>query len=379
MNKRAIFVLLIIGLLASAFPAFAQTTPNPFEPIGTPANPNAAITFPPPIYLLRGAVDIRGTAAVQGQAGYYLEFRPLQADFTSSEDNAGWSPATLPVNAVVNDDILGTWDTTVIPDGAYELRLTIIQSSGNVFARVSPLRVENEPPPFVIVAPPTTVFVATQQPLAPAPTAIPAGTNGTALADVNVRRGDSTAYERFTFIRSGETVPIVGISSTGTGWYVIQLPDGRQGYVAPNTLRITGRTAGLPFFTPPPPPATPTPALPTAAPTSTLPDGTITSVRFDRAIRQGEAFQVIITVFNGSATGMGPVVVACNFRPQNAFFSAQLPGLGAFTQQDVSITARLDSGAGTNTTADCAIDLNNLIPELNEGNNFFNITALLAP
>jgi hypothetical protein len=105
----------------------------------------------------------------------------------------------------------------------------------------------------------------------------------------------------------------------------------------------------------------------------------VTNVRFDRAIRQGEPFQVIVTVFNASSVPMGPVVIACNFRPQNAFFSLQLPGLGGFTQQDVALTARLDSGGGAPTTADCAIDVNNLIAEVNENNNFFSLTTTLLP
>jgi hypothetical protein len=375
-RRWLILLLAIVSIMAAALPAAAQTAP-PFEPIGAPANPNAAITFPPPIYLLRGQVEIRGTVNVQNLIGHYLEFRALGDDFTASADARGWSPATLPNNQRIIDGVLGVWDTTAIPDGVYELRLTVIQSGSTITSRVSPVRVENAIRQGVVVVatPIPTAFVppASPTPAGPVATA-PDGIN------VNVRSGDSTLYPAFTVLRGGESLPIVGLSSTGTGWLVIQLPDGRQGYVAPSAVRVTGSTLGLPLFTPPPPPATPIPPTPTPPPAPTLPDGTITNVRFDRAIRQGEAFQVIITVFNTTGVPMGPVVVACNFRPQNAFFSAQLGGLGGFTQQDVALTARLDSGGGAPTTADCAIDVNNLIPEVNEGNNFFSLTTtLLAP
>jgi hypothetical protein len=104
----------------------------------------------------------------------------------------------------------------------------------------------------------------------------------------------------------------------------------------------------------------------------------ITNVRFDRSLVQGENFQIFVTVRNESSVALPAINVACNFRPVNQIFANQLGGLGAFQQTDVAITARLDSGGGNNVTAECAADLNNLVVESNEGNNFFNLTTFLA-
>ncbi|MBK8023431.1 MAG: SH3 domain-containing protein [Chloroflexi bacterium] len=365
-------LLLLLLMLTAGFQGF--------EPVGPPANPNAVITWPPPIYLLRGTVEIRGTANVQGMIGHYIEFRPLNADFTVRDDaSAGWTPATLPINVPVVDNVLGTWDTTVVDDGAYEIRLAVITSTGTLTSRVSPLRIENNPPPFVQVQPP--VVVATQvvfptQPPAPLPTATPSNPQATPInVNVNVRSGDSVNYPTVGSLVTGQSADIIGQSSRGTGWWYIRLPNGRLGWVSPDVVAESGSLAGIPFIDPPPPPATATPIPPTTSP---LPDGTITNVRFDRSIKQGESFQVIVTVYNNSSISMGQVSVACNFTPQNTFVSTQLGGLGPFTQTDVAITARLDTGGGGNTTANCAIDVNNLIQEINEGNNFFNLTAFLA-
>ncbi len=384
-----IAALIVLVGAVSTFAVYAQNTTSE-EP-----NPNAQITFPPPVYVLRGAFEVRGTVAIEGMFGYYLEYRPLNDDLTPLEegDPAGdWLPATIPSNAPVIDDVIGEWDTEVVDDGLYELRLVVLQSTNERIEHViSPLRVENEPPPFVIVDEPTVeapVVVITTEPQAPAATQEPAsGTGaaqGTALVNGNVRQGDSTAYSIVTALQVGQTVPVIGRSNTGSGWWLIRLPDGRQGFVAPNILNVTGDTANVPLVSPPPPPSNPQPTTApgaTSTPTggSGLPDAQITSVRFDRTLVQGQPFQIFITVRNESAVALPGVAVACNFTPQNQFFSGFAGGLAAFSQVDVAITAQLDSGGGGNTTANCAVDVNNLVAESNEANNFFNITVALSP
>ncbi|MFN8451459.1 MAG: hypothetical protein U0521_23455 [Anaerolineae bacterium] len=53
--KRFLAMLFILVLVLPVT-AFAQTTPQV-------ANPNANITWPPPVYVIHGQFQIRGTAA----------------------------------------------------------------------------------------------------------------------------------------------------------------------------------------------------------------------------------------------------------------------------------------------------------------------------
>lgn len=371
MKLKHTFILLLLPLLllTAAF--------QDFEPIGQPTNPLASISFPPPIYLMRGQMPIYGTANMPDMIGYYIEFRALGSDFTTQEDTSGWTPATLPVNTAIVNGLLGTWDTTLVNDGAYEIRLTVITRTETIYSRVSPLRIENNPPPFIQLP---GVPVVTQEVVlptfAPPPTAVSTNPTVTPInVNVNVRSGDSTAYPTVGSLLVGDTANILGRSSRGSGWWYILLPNNRQGWVSPDVVLENGDLSNIPFVDPPPIPATPTPVPPTAAP---FPDATISNVRFDRAIKQNESFQVIVTVYNNSAVSLPQVTVACNFTPMNAFFSAPLGGLGPFSQIDVAIVAQLTSGGGSNVTANCAVDVNNLVQETNEQNNYFNLTSFLA-
>lgn len=390
MNKHlrlfaTLALIALVGVVA-VLPAFAQTTATATDEV----NPNAQITFPPPVYLLSGAFEIRGTVNLPNAARYLLEYRALNDDLTPIEDG-DWLPATLPATDPVDDDVLGVWDTTITEDGVYELRLTVILTGDDrIESLVSPLRVENEPPPFVtIIAPAATQqpAIVTNTPGAQVTASTGAGTGspqGTARTNGNVRASDTTAAPIITSLRAGTVVPVIGISNSGTGWYLIQLADARQGWVAPSVLTVTGDTSILPRINPPviatvtagsPAPSRTATINPTAA--AGLPDAVIANVRYDREIRQGEAFQMFVTVQNQSAAALPPVVVGCNFTPMNALFSSTSPQIPAFSQFDVAITAQLDSGGGANVIANCAVDVNNLVVESNETNNFFNLTTLL--
>jgi uncharacterized protein YraI len=376
MNGRTRIALLLLIVLALA--GFQS-----FEPTGTP-DPNVNITWPPPIYNLSGEFSVRGTANVPGMVSYFLEYRALNPDFTPQADTVSWTPAILPARGPIIDDVLGVWNTSMAPDGAYELRLTVSTGSGTpIFARVSPLRILNQIPPFAITATPLVVptlvpnLVPTIDPnqalptLVPTPTAFSTTPEAVAVTNGNVRAGDNTGYPVVGSVVVNQRVQLVGRSSTGSGWWYIQLPNGTRGFVAPSIVQVSGNLSGLPRINPP---ATPTPI---ATATPTLPDAIITNVRFDRDITEGEAFQLIITVRNESGVPLPRTNVACNFTPMNEFFSTNVEGLGAFSQVDVAITARLDEGGGDDVTANCAVDVNNEVAEINNNNNFFNRTEHL--
>lgn len=252
-------------------------------------NPNGTISFPPPVYVVRGQVEIRGSANLANMTGYFIEYRELLPDLTAGEDSL-WFPAVLPRAAAVLDDVLGVWDTTQTPDGLYEIRLTISIAGGAPFLfPVAPLRVENEPPPFVVLpddaqpiptqaaggggasVAPTSAPVVEVQPT-PAPTqdnrprVTPAG-----FVSINVRTGDGTNFPAFASLFQNEEAEIVGIAATGSGWFQVRLPNGQVGWVSPTVVQVLGDISGVARVQPPPPPppptATPLPAA-TIAPTA---------------------------------------------------------------------------------------------------------------
>lgn len=372
--------LRVLGLLLVLLTAAGFQT---IEPLGDVVDPNANITWPPPVYVLRGDFEVRGTVNIDDAVSYFLEFRPLNEDLTPQEDTVPWIPAILPARGPVEDDVLGIWNTAVVPDGPYELRLTINVSSGEpIHARVGPLRVENDPPPFAIT-PTVAAPIATNTPLAtpvpdqslptlvPTPTAFSTNPEAVAVISGNVRAGDNTGYDIIGSLVVNQRVQVVGRSSSGSGWWYIELPNGRRGFVAPSVVQVSGDLSGLPRINPP---ATPTPV---ATATPELPDATITNVRFDRDITEGENFQTIVTLRNNSGVFLPRVSVACNFTPMGDLFSTFVDGVSGFGQVDVAITVRLDEGGGDNVTANCAVDLNNEVAEVNEQNNFFNLTERL--
>jgi hypothetical protein len=81
---------------------------------------------------------------------------------------------------------------------------------------------------------------------------------------VNVRRGDGVAYDVITVLHPGSWMRIIGISSERSGWYLVEVSTGRQGWIAPNVVTIIGDISDLPVVVPPPSPTpteTPTPEI----------------------------------------------------------------------------------------------------------------------
>lgn len=260
----ALTALLIIGALWGALPAQAQGDPD--------INPDAVILWPPPVYVLRGEVELFGSANLPNMRSYFISFRPLGGDLEPTGDE--WLPAILPRPFRVQNDVLGTWDTTIADDGLYELRLTVnVRGSAPVVHIVSPLRVENDPPPFaegIITPTPTLTFTPLPPPptFTPPPTQDPTPRGTVSGSAANVRAGDSTEFSIIATLRQGQVVQLIGVSNRGTAWYQVRLPDGRIGWMAPSVINTSGNLGLLPFVAPPPLPPTATPP-PTLTPTPT--------------------------------------------------------------------------------------------------------------
>lgn len=160
MHKIA-FLILVSSIMASPVPARIAQFGDP------------AIIEPRPGDVLQGVVSITGTTDINGFAG-------SEISFTYSDDTTGtWFLIGRQDQPVFND-ILATWDTTVITDGNYVLRLRVQMTDGSTHETLVPgLRVRNyssiETPTSIPLAPeasPMPTITATSTPL-PTPTSLP--------------------------------------------------------------------------------------------------------------------------------------------------------------------------------------------------------------
>jgi hypothetical protein len=296
-------LLLMLAALLGLTTVHAQTTPTP-----TPANPNAVIVWPPPVYVLRGPYPILGSANLANMTNHFLEFRQLNDDGSIPNENASWLPATLPTTTAVVNDVLGVWNTATVPDGLYELRLTVNAKGGTPTRfRIAPIRVENNPPAFAGVPQQATPIIPTlipntQATLPPTPTALDSSPRATSRLNANIRRGDTTQYDQIGALLKGDSAPIIGISATGSGWYLVQLANGRKGWVAPSVVDVSGDLSGVPRVNPPPPP-TPTPTPTPVALANLVANSISTDPKQPKCLK---TFNVYVEIANYGSGGPNP-------------------------------------------------------------------------
>ncbi len=393
--KHLVFVVFALLLLIPA--SLAQEDAESIEPKDAGmVNPEAHISWPPAVYVVRDNVDIRGTVSLATMRNFFIEFRPLMLGMMDDdEEDNPWLPGTLPRIEAVADDILGSWNTVTLRDGLYELRLTINTGGAEPeHYRVSPIRVENNPPGFMadqqVVAveePDTdTETRAEQQVEEPPPEPEPEPTEDprphvVATVNSNVRAGDSTLYRVIGHLLEGESALIRGISSYGTGWYYIELANGRTGFIYPYIVNTRGDLDNLPRINPPPLPPTPIPA-PTAVPPPPQPPSTgadlvFHSVRVDpHPVRCNQTYRIDVTVRNagsGAATNGGNILVSDKglsgtgqAQTTNIAFGPLAPG--HTTEVFGHLTPNLHYDTEHHITLQ--LDSNNQVAETNEGNNF---------
>ena len=110
MKRRLLGIIIVIVMLGVPF-VIAQETSNIIEPTdNTIVNAAANITFPPPVYVVRDTIEVRGTVSLPTMRNFFVEFRPLIVDETDAlpSDQRPWFPATLPQMQPVIDAVLGT-------------------------------------------------------------------------------------------------------------------------------------------------------------------------------------------------------------------------------------------------------------------------------
>jgi hypothetical protein len=131
-----------------------------------PPQQRAVITSPQDRDVVRGLLVIKGTAAHPSFWKYEVYFAP------EPNPNDQWQLLGL-YEAQVTDGRLETWDTTLVPDGTYSLRLRVVRTDGNYdeyyVRQLSVINVQVQP-----TETPTTTPTpeATRTPLPPTPTVI---------------------------------------------------------------------------------------------------------------------------------------------------------------------------------------------------------------
>ncbi len=142
-----------------------------------------AITSPRPGQVIQGLEIITGTVGILGFSSYELAFA------YSGDESGTWFPIQTSSQPVY-DGSLGTWDTTVLTDGDYDLRLHVSLLDGTEQELLVPgVRLRNytaaptevptaTPTEFASLIVPTARFILTELPTAtpafPTPTALPA-------------------------------------------------------------------------------------------------------------------------------------------------------------------------------------------------------------
>lgn len=397
MHKR-LFLILVMLFAMTALVGAQDITPRPDDEIDA----NANITWPPPVYVLRGEVEILGTADVPDMSSYFIEFRPLEfEDMTETEatdtaetddedDEAPWFPATLPNNEPITDGTLGVWNTETAPDDLYEVRLVInVRDSDPIYFYVSPLRVENDPPQFVLDAlgdfgndaplptatrPAASTAVVTPTPLDTTPRV-------TAELNANVRSGPGLDYERIDTLLEGETARVVGLSASGNGWYYIEMDDGDRGWIAPSVVTPSGQISSVPRINPP---ATPTPiATETPVPTANLAASPPSLTPAQPTCN--EQFEILINITNnGTARTSTPVTVL--FRDVHVpsgqvqtSFVRDLPQLDPGQNFVLGGPMTISTFFNEEHRIEVILDSNNQISETNETDNLLSVNYVLQP
>ncbi|MGD8792357.1 MAG: hypothetical protein PVF47_07360 [Anaerolineae bacterium] len=180
--KRSILWLLVTGFVLAGWTS------------GVQAQPAGQITSPRDRAAVRGLVPIEGSAAHTQFQKYEIHYGP--------EPNPGnqWTPIQgSPFTVPVVQGRLGLWDTTIIPDGVYSLRLRVVRLDGNYDEYfVRGIQVSNsrptetptpratptpagptdtpQPSPTVVIAVPTVSSPTPRPSATPLPTALPTDT-----------------------------------------------------------------------------------------------------------------------------------------------------------------------------------------------------------
>jgi hypothetical protein len=273
------------------------------------------ILWPTPISEVWDVIDVIGTANVPNMEFYRLEIVPLNPDLTAPE-NATWIPITADFTTPVVNGVLAPVDTRTIPDGLYAMRLVmnvgVDEATGTSVEFVTgPIRVNNglyyNGGEEEVVTPPPAELDPANPYVVPAPLVSAVGMRYCDLPD-EVR---CPVVDFFDYM---EGAALLGVSTTGSGWLLVENGSGLQGWVSPTETMVVGDTSNVPLVVPPqpvsppvvvvqPPPAPAAPALPPSPPT-------INGLAVQDPLPEcGRSFTVHVNVANQGSTPTAPGTV----------------------------------------------------------------------
>ena len=95
-----------------------------------------------PVYnTVRGTVELQGSANIPDQQWYFVEVAP----YDPASPATAWTPIVSPSFAAVSDASLGSWNTLILTDGFYQLRLHAVNGAmESVFYTLAPILVNND-------------------------------------------------------------------------------------------------------------------------------------------------------------------------------------------------------------------------------------------
>jgi hypothetical protein len=163
--RKMVASCLLLLLLGAFLVVVIEAAPgrSPLE-----QGPEAVITSPRDRAVVRDKVSIRGTATHPEFWKYEVAYGP--------EPNPGdqWVLIGAVHETQVVDNVLETWDTTLLPDGNYSLRLRVVRRDGNYDEYfVREIAVANAQPTDTPTAPAVTPTPTnTPTPLPPTPTIV---------------------------------------------------------------------------------------------------------------------------------------------------------------------------------------------------------------
>jgi hypothetical protein len=149
-----------------------------FIPVGVTAQAGTTIRITAPASgdVLQGLVNITGTSAVDGFFASELSFAYI------SDPSSTWF-LIYGTDQPVTDGLLAAWDTALVTDGDYTLRLRVTQQDGAILETiVTGLRVRNQTPTETATPAPTstpTLAISEEvraMPLPPTPMPAPTAT-----------------------------------------------------------------------------------------------------------------------------------------------------------------------------------------------------------
>jgi ABC-type branched-subunit amino acid transport system substrate-binding protein/uncharacterized protein YgiM (DUF1202 family) len=206
-------------------------------------------------------------------------------------------------------------------------------------------------------------------PTSSVPTATLEGTWVSVNVDtLNIRIGPGPNYDIMGKASKDDLFRVLGAIGDYT-WVAIEY-QGQVGWVKTEFVTVLGSLTTVNIVQPPPTPtlaATLTPSLPPN------PDLVIDAVTLDQPQpTPGKSFTATVTVRNGGAGAVGRFAVAATWAPGDVYTATFVEGLAGGQSTQAYLTATVN-GTGTFQIGIVA-DLNNDIPETNEGNNSYNIT-----